>query len=239
MLGFFRRLRRQVFTGNPAAKYLAYALGEIVLVVLGILIALGINNWSEARKSRVFEKEILTQIRENLRTDRDNIKKIVYNANRALSCSDKILESLGDTTPPDSLKYWLGSIAQFDRFLPLTNAYEVLKSKGMDLLSDKELRFLMGTYYDDQANIIINANEDLKQTFVDDWIPFMQRGVEDFEFKQYLVLSDEQASLASKELKNILILNKSNYEGSIEYMEEGLALIDNILVIVGRELEKK
>ncbi|MDM9632505.1 DUF6090 family protein [Robiginitalea aurantiaca] len=238
MLIFFRKVRQKLIPGNSTAKYLGYALGEIVLVVIGILIALGINNWSEQRKSRVFEKEILVQIRENLRKDKDNLKNIIANANRAVQCSEKILALERGSPPPDSLKYWLGSIAQFDRFQPLTNAYEVLKSRGLDLLSDKELRFLMGTYYDDQAHIISNANEDLKQTFVEDWVPLMRQGVVEFKFKEYLILPDEQAFLASDKLRNILILNQSNYDGSIQYMGEGLQLINKVLEIVERELAK-
>ena len=217
-------------------KYLGYAFGEIVLVVIGILIALGIDNWNEERKNDVFEKEILVQISENLKKDRQNLNTIISNAYRAVESSEKILALERGTPPPDSLKYWLGSIVQFDRFQPLTNAYEVLKSKGLDLVSNKELRFLMGTYYDDQAYIVSNANEDLKQTFVDDWIPIMRKGVEDFVFKEYVIVENEQAFLDSDAVRNILILNRSNYDGSIQYMEEGLGLINTILEIIEKEI---
>jgi hypothetical protein len=224
---------------NKATTYLGYALGEIVLVVIGILIALGINDWNERRKSREFETEILVQISENLRKDRDNLNGIISNARRAVSSNQRILALPPGSPPPDSLKYWLGSIVQFDRFLPLTNAYEVLKSRGLDLISNKELRFLLGTYYDDQAYIIANANEDLKQTFVDDWLPIMKKNIVDFEFKEYLIVDDEQEFLHSDELRNILILNRSNYDGSILYMVEGLALIQEILDIVDEEIKRE
>jgi len=206
------------------------------LVVIGILIALGIDNWNEERKNDVFEKEILVQISANLKKDQQNLNTIISNARRAVECSEKILALERGTPAPDSLKFWLGSIVQFDRFQPLTNAYEVLKSKGLDLVSNKELRFLMGTYYDDQAYIVSNANEDLKQTFVDDWIPIMRKGVVDFVFKEYVIVENEQAFLDSDALRNILILNRSNYDGSIQYMEEGLELINAILEIIEKEI---
>ena len=50
MLNFFRKIRRQLANENKFQKYFRYAIGEIVLVVLGILIALQINNWNEHRK---------------------------------------------------------------------------------------------------------------------------------------------------------------------------------------------
>jgi len=236
MFRFFRRIRQRLLSENKTAKYLGYAFGEIVLVVIGILIALGIDNLNEERKNDVFEKEILVQISANLKKDQQNLNTIISNARRAVECSEKILALERGTPAPDSLKFWLGSIVQFDRFQPLTNAYEVLKSKGLDLVSNKELRFLMGTYYDDQAYIVSNANEDLKQTFVDDWIPIMRKGVVDFVFKEYVIVENEQAFLDSDALRNILILNRSNYDGSIQYMEEGLELINAILEIIEKEI---
>lgn len=236
MFRFFRRIRQRLLSENKTVKYLGYALGEIVLVVIGILIALGIDNWNEERKNDVFEREILVQISENLKKDQQNLNTIISNARRAVECSEKILALERGAPPPDSLKYWLGSIVQFDRFQTLTNAYEVLKSKGLDLVSNKELRFLMGTYYDDQAYIVSNANEDLKQTFVDDWIPIMRKGVVDFVFKEYVIVENEQAFLDSDAVRNILILNRSNYDGSIQYMEEGLGLINTILEIIEKEI---
>ena len=59
MIKFFRRIRKQLLTENKFSKYLLYAIGEIVLVVVGILIALSINNWNEWKKERIKEREII------------------------------------------------------------------------------------------------------------------------------------------------------------------------------------
>ena len=50
MIKFFRKIRQRLLTENKFSKYLLYAIGEIILVVIGILIALQINNWNEGRK---------------------------------------------------------------------------------------------------------------------------------------------------------------------------------------------
>lgn len=50
MIKFFRHIRRNLMEQNKTGKYLKYAIGEIVLVMIGILFALQINNWNEARK---------------------------------------------------------------------------------------------------------------------------------------------------------------------------------------------
>ncbi|MCB0663372.1 MAG: hypothetical protein KDC24_11575, partial [Saprospiraceae bacterium] len=69
MIKFFRKIRENLLSENKFSKYLLYALGEIVLVVAGILIALSINNSIESRKKQKLEKEILTEIRNNLAAD--------------------------------------------------------------------------------------------------------------------------------------------------------------------------
>ena len=62
MINFFRKTRKKLADDNKPLKYLRYAVGEIVLVVIGILIALQINNWNEGRKDRVLEKKLLENL---------------------------------------------------------------------------------------------------------------------------------------------------------------------------------
>ena len=66
MIGFFRRIRRNLANQNKFVQYGRYAIGEILLVVIGILIALSINNWNEGRKDRIIEKSIFLELEDNL-----------------------------------------------------------------------------------------------------------------------------------------------------------------------------
>jgi hypothetical protein len=68
MIKFFRKIRQQLLTENKFSKYLLYALGEIILVVVGILIALAINNWKETQKLRIQEIIYLTNLKDDLNT---------------------------------------------------------------------------------------------------------------------------------------------------------------------------
>ena len=66
MIKFFRKIRQETLTENKFGKYLAYAIGEIVLVVIAILIALAINNWNESKKEKVLEKKVLIELKKSL-----------------------------------------------------------------------------------------------------------------------------------------------------------------------------
>ncbi|NKI32746.1 DUF6090 family protein [Croceivirga thetidis] len=67
MTKFFRRFRQKLLSEGKLSKYVFYAVGEIVLVVIGILIAVQINNWNENRKSRVRIDQILKKVKEELK----------------------------------------------------------------------------------------------------------------------------------------------------------------------------
>jgi hypothetical protein len=69
MINFIRKTRQQLLTQNKVSKYLLYAIGEILLVVIGILIALSINNWNERNKTRKLEKSTLLEISNALQSD--------------------------------------------------------------------------------------------------------------------------------------------------------------------------
>lgn len=90
MLKFFRSIRKNMINENKTSKYLKYAIGEIILVVLGILIALQINNWNENRKDRILEKEYLTRLKSDIEFDQELLKKSTLDRyKRKVECLEK------------------------------------------------------------------------------------------------------------------------------------------------------
>tara|TARA_A100000171_G_C2139591_1_gene153717 strand:- start:5040 stop:5726 length:687 start_codon:yes stop_codon:yes gene_type:complete len=77
MIKFFRRIRQRLVVENRFSKYLLYAIGEIVLVVIGILIALQINTWNESRKQATTETEFITSLQNDLQQDKAFIQLIL------------------------------------------------------------------------------------------------------------------------------------------------------------------
>ncbi len=70
MINFFRKIRKKLADDNKPLKYMRYAIGEIVLVVIGILIALSINNWNENRINKLKETQFLESFKEDLKSHR-------------------------------------------------------------------------------------------------------------------------------------------------------------------------
>ncbi len=236
MIKFFRHIRKSLLERNKMGKYFKYAIGEIVLVVVGILIALQINNWNEQRKNQAFEKEILEQIRANLIKDKLTLTDIKSNFESALSSTDKILNASWNQNERDSVKYWLGDIIQFDRFQPLTNAYEVAKSKGLDLISNKQLRFIIGTYYDDDSKNVTKSIEDIENAFGRDWVDFMKNEVQEMKFKEYVILKDIEVLKDHPVAINNLRFNIDNYNGGYQRIKKVIKLLERIIESINQEL---
>ena len=145
MVKFFRRIRLKMLENGRLKNYLLYAFGEIILVVLGILIALEINNWNEDRKNMEKEELILREILHSLAQDSINMEKYIQRIDTSTKAS-KILLTLPEYN--DSLiNDFVNSIASVV-IVPTNAAFEQLKSTGMDIVKNDSLRQLIVTYYD-------------------------------------------------------------------------------------------
>ena len=133
---------------NKTGKYLKYAIGEMILVVLGILIALQINNWNEARKSKSTEVYVLTEILSNLNEDAVILKDIIAQRQKAKLSVAAMLKYLPTADiNKDRLEKDVVNFLTFERYFPIINAYEVLKAKGLQL-SNNVLTTKISRYYD-------------------------------------------------------------------------------------------
>ena len=77
MISLLRKIRKRLITEGSFSSYLLYAIGEILLVVVGILIALQINNWNEQRKLNVNEQALLQQLLTDLEKDAQILKESI------------------------------------------------------------------------------------------------------------------------------------------------------------------
>ena len=140
---------------NKTGKYLKYAIGEIVLVVIGILIALSINNWNEERKSKVTEIEVLNDMIIGLVRDKQTLDYNIKRHHWAIESCKIILKSLGENKNyNDSLAYHFARLHNYTNYYSNKGAYESLKTIGFEIISNKELRFEIINLYEQWYSIL-------------------------------------------------------------------------------------
>ena len=93
MIKFFRKIRQKLLTENKFSKYFIYAIGEIVLVVIGILIALQINTWNENKKFNAIKDNNYIQLLEDLKTDKEYIDELIKEFNSSILLYRKYLKT--------------------------------------------------------------------------------------------------------------------------------------------------
>ena len=101
MIKFFRKIRKDLMEKNKTGTYLKYAIGEIVLVVFGILIALQINNWNEMRKLQNTMKSVYSIIKTDLQSDIKNIDLVITEMAPKASIFKRVINN--DMTKDDYL----------------------------------------------------------------------------------------------------------------------------------------
>jgi hypothetical protein len=144
MIKFFRHIRKKLLAEGKTTNYLKYAIGEIVLVVIGILIALSVNNWNQKNKEQKLGKDYLIRIHRDLVQDTISFRKIITSNNALREDIKSLMDTLYQGVHNiDQVKY-MGSI--YDKaldqvFSPNDNTYKGMISSGtLGLIQNLELK---------------------------------------------------------------------------------------------------
>jgi len=142
----FRNIREKLAAENKVASYLRYAIGEILLVVIGILIALQINNWNENRKERLIEIKYLKNLEHDLQNDSTDIIKFKNTRIGISNAAHELLkyaksQNYDDVYRLDSLYI---TVALWVQFIPNNNTFEELRSTGnLQLIKNDSIKNLL------------------------------------------------------------------------------------------------
>lgn len=141
MIKFFRRIRQSLLNKGKTSKYFKYAIGEIILVVIGILIALQVSNWNNNNQLKKIQIKYLQEIANNLQTDLGDVRfNIEFNEKRLKACQVVLQSLIEHDRYSDSLDVYYGSLLYTTRSVVNYSAYETLKSRGLEIISNDDLR---------------------------------------------------------------------------------------------------
>ena len=154
MIKFFRHIRKSLLNEGKTSKYFKYAIGEIVLVVIGILIALQINNWNENRKNELEATFQLSKLRDNLISDKSQIET-------AISMDSVHIENLvfcvnvlsgKKKVSIDEFKSRFQYMMNTLNFSPIRGTFDGLVSSGkIELINNQNLLDTLFSYYNSDS----------------------------------------------------------------------------------------
>lgn len=208
MIKFFRKIRQKLLSENKFSKYLLYALGEIILVVMGILMALQINNWKQKQENLKKVNKYLTEIKQNIKADIHRIDELDrFNIQKSKSLKQAISHYYNleqDLKYKDTISALIvsGEISRTGSFRVSTHGIEALLGSGeINLIADS-IRIKINSYYE-QVNRITSTNNRI--------VSLTRETIQDKLVKQVF----DRAMIAH--LANVDIA-QSNYEGNPKFM---------------------
>jgi len=166
MMKFFRKIRQQLLSESKIGNYSLYAIGEIFLVVIGIVIALQIDNWNEERNLRKTEVALLKEMQKNLETDLAETQWNINLNKEKLKANEVVLENLkSPERHNDTLDFYYANLMGGAYFSTNTSAYDNLESIGFNIIEKDSLRIKITELYSNKYKYIHR----LESNFIDNF----------------------------------------------------------------------
>mgnify|MGYP001024462221 CR=1 FL=1 len=238
MLKFFRKIRQRLLTENKFRKYLIYAIGEILLVMIGILLAFQVNSWNDQRKINLLEIAILKELKQNLMVDIVDIDENIIMHEQSLKSSQIISSVIENDLPNnDSLNNHFSNIILVPMFLPTKTAYENLKLTGTTILDNDSLRLAIIELYERKYPFLKDVIDRERIKMYNDLDGFYRNEFSSIDFfgKSYPVNFEEL-------IKNQVYSNYVNYQKTIsEFIlaqyEKTKEETNNLIIRINEELD--
>jgi len=245
---FFKKIRNTLFLRKRLGNYIFYALGEIVLVVLGILIAVQINEWNNQKINSLKEQQYLIEIIENLKDDENRLKQIIKFNKTKLRSLDSAFHYL--SLMQNNKEFGKQFSTQFpiltktESFKTNNVAYiNIISSGNLELLKSNLIRKEISKYYLDYSEINIqNQLKENTQKFLEITVPKMMNSSwtksvtgKDFNIRSVNNVSIHKDTYVLGQL-SILVNKTVEYNW---YLETISPRINTLISLLKKELEAK
>lgn len=237
MIKILRKIRQNLLSEGKTIKYFKYAIGEIVLVVIGILIALQINNWNEKRKVDGEILKTLTEIRSNLISDSLSIRETYDTKLEDARIQYTVIDELETgNIPYDSIDYHLGRVMLARRIVLVDNGYQLMKKLGLELLNNQELRNRLTSYYTTTIKKINDDTADDEFEFRTVFLPYIRSYFLDYNWSKQGIPSDYEHLKSDRYFLTSLKINIKNEESTLDVLQQGRMNIKKILPMLDKTI---
>nr|WP_299344205.1 DUF6090 family protein [Allomuricauda sp.] len=248
MIKFFRKIRHKLIQESRFSKYLIYAIGEIVLVVIGILIALWLNNLNQENLDNKREDKILQELQKEFASAATELKNDLKARERHHTATTRLLdfhlEKDSFNIPQDSLSFNLISLISTRFYSTGHPILEDLSSSGnIELIKSDVLRQLLASYIQEKNRYTLV--EEREATFVNEQlIPLITKFV-DFSKVQNGTVNVDNLERTFQDLKvnkrygSVLQLRLQRIHVSMSYGSKLLDVINEIIDTLSQEIVEK
>ncbi len=240
----FNSIRRDMLQEDKVLRYVLYAIGEIILVVVGILIALQVNTWNENRKARAFERVMLQEIRENVRVNLERFRSLERRLQTSNAGIHLFLEESAKSEPDRErlARYFSvmnnGIVFTFNR-----GAYDSLKAGGLDRLSNRELRSELIDHFDSflpRHDRFIQLQYDMgweyrKDTLNDVLEPVILQ--DDQGMRQVEMRLPADYDISGKKMLSVLATISEANQGAARRLQRVVAETEKLLAVLDAEID--
>ena len=249
MITIFRRLRQKFIESGSITKYLLYAIGEILLVVIGILIALQVNNWNEERLDRGKELRLLGQLQNDLQVSSESISDLYGRLEISSSSADSLLQSFRSGQENKGFVFQASLIHRRFFFNPSYSGYAQLGTSSGNVIRNDELRNKIVEIYEGGFEEIIKRQQLLSEHMNLNLFP-LSRSRFDLNRQISFTMSDFDAnsmdfydpldftSLAEDtEYANTIVVQKRLYTIQLNQLIKTRDQINDALTLLKNEIE--
>ena len=237
MIKFFRKIRQNLLVENKFSKYLFYAIGEILLVVIGILIAVNINNWNEHKQSQNEFKSILTTIKTDLERDTLMAQGVIKYYKKNEETSLKVINKKITFDNIEECKDCRNLITIYRPFIAQTKGHDLFKKyTNQNSTKNDSLVINISQFYGTLLKLIDDSNQFIKDEVFSNlnhyksqsWFADFTQGEFTYEMKTYFLSQDYRNRVASHHIlagKNHLLfvdIYKKNATKILEAIDKRL-----------------
>ncbi|PTM11593.1 MAG: hypothetical protein DA407_01200 [Bacteroidetes bacterium] len=221
MIKFFRHIRKNLLMENKTSKYFKYAIGEIILVMVGILLALQVNNWNEQRIEKQQESAILSQLLLEFKSNLEQLDQKISSKNETINSALQLFKyiDLEELRNKDSVDYHLARTIPFTTFDPIVN----------NLAISGELRLIKNDSLKQKLTYWTSEIADLREDELS-WAEYRENKYVPFLVKYYQLRTIRSKAAKENLLGQYLIedqFNTKTYEiGKSKHLEDYNVLLD-------------